>query len=374
MELLERGIERSGHEAGNTSFARIRFDEVGACSMRDASGLCRIHQRFGHEALFEVCATYPRYASAVDDDVELFGTLACPEVARLALLADDAFELAHLTLDEPPRVLRNRFRTDEPYYRSFKPVRAALVRLVSEPGYALSEKLFVLLWIADKLKGVLHRGCGEVPATELDRALGALSDPAVLGVVVASFRALSLDGNLAFSVVVASLRPPPEARRGAQTEGFDEIWTGVVARCGAALAPGAAPSEQELRQAFSRYAALRAQLPAAVDARVDLCLARYAVNYLLTTPYMLSQSVFEYACDLVVLVASLRFLLSTALAGAERTDAEVDAQIVRVTYSFVRAVEHSDVPTVLRRALRHQGLDGLAHAVGFLALWRPGAG
>jgi lysine-N-methylase len=369
VELLEQGIERT---PGGPDFGHIRFTEAGECTMRDSAGLCKVHARFGHEALFEVCATYPRYASEVDDDVELFGTLSCPEVSRLALLADDAFELAHLTLEEPPRILRNRFRTDQPYYRPFKPIRAALVRLISEPGYSLPAKLFVMLWMADKLKGLLHRGCAEVSPTELDKALGALAEPDVLDSLAASFGALTLDGNLAFSVIVAALRPPPEARRGAQTEGFDAVWRDVVACYGPAVAPGAAASEVELREAWAHHAAVRAAVPAASDARIDLCLARYAVNHVLTTPYMLSASLFEFAYDLVMRVACLRFLLTTELSGVELPPAEQDLRIVRVTYSFVRTVEHSNLPAELRKLLHDQGLDGLAHAVCFLALWRPG--
>ncbi|RYZ09426.1 MAG: hypothetical protein EOO73_03775 [Myxococcales bacterium] len=363
LELIERGIERT---PGGPDFARIRFDEAGECSLRDSAGLCKVHQRFGHAALFAVCATYPRYASKVDDDVELFGTLACPEVARLALLAEDAFELAHFTLEEPPRVFRNQFETQQPYHRSYKAVRAALVRLIGEPAYTLTEKLFVMLWIADKLKGVLRQGAPSVPPAELDQALGVLSQPEVLTSLAASFRALDLDGGLAFSVITASLRPPPEPRRGTQTAGFDAIWLNVVARCGEALAPGSTPTEAELSEAWSRYARLAAELPKASDARIDLLLARYLANHLLTTPYMLSSSLLDYVYDLVVHAASLRFLLVTEL------DAEtnLDAQVVRVTYCFIRAVEHSAGPAALRQALRAQGLDGLPHAVGFLALWR----
>jgi lysine-N-methylase len=81
-ELLESGIQLTPE---GPAFAKIRFSASGECSMRDAAGLCKVHARFGHEALFEVCATYPRYASEVDEDVELFGTLACPEVSRLGL-------------------------------------------------------------------------------------------------------------------------------------------------------------------------------------------------------------------------------------------------------------------------------------------------
>jgi hypothetical protein len=104
---------------------------------------------------------------------------------------------------------------------------------------------------------------------------------------------------------------------------------------------------------------------------VDARLTRYVVNHLLTTPYMLNGDIFEFAYDLVVRVACLRFLLTTELGAEERSLPELDAEIVRVTFAFVRAVEHTDSPAVLRRLLHAQGLNGFAHAVGFLAMWRP---
>lgn len=365
-ELLERGIELTPEGPG---FAKIRFSSSGDCSMRDSAGLCKVHARFGHEALFEVCATYPRYASEVDGDIELFGTLACPEVARLALLADDGFELSQLTLDQAPRVLRNRFATDQPYFKPFKSVRAAFIRLLSEPGLRLPEKLFAMAWMADKLKGVLRRGGAGASRLELDEALGALAEPHVLGSLTANYRQLSLDGALAFSIIVAALRPPPEPRHGAQTEGFDEIWRDVERCYGAGLAPGGALSDATLREAWSRFGSVRSSVAAETDERVDLCLSRYAVNHVLTTPYMLSADLFEFAYELVVRVSCLRFLLATRLRGRAASNEETDRHIVQVTYAFVRSVEHSDLPQVLRQALHSQGLDGLPHAVGFLALW-----
>ncbi len=365
-ELLARGIELGG---AGTDYARIRFLESGDCSMRDERGLCRVHTRFGHAELFEVCATYPRYASDIDDDVELFGTLACPEVARLALLSDDGFELAHLTLDAAPRLLRNRFTTEKPYFKPFKQIRAAFVQLLSAPGLSLAEKLFALLWLSDKLKGVLFEGCAPVPPLQLEQALAALSEAEVLAQLARSYRALNLDGALPIAVVVAVLRPPAGARRGAQTEAFDAMWRTVRARYGDAVRPGGVASDAELREVWLKYRALAAAMPAAVSGRVELLLTRFAVNHVLTTPHMLAANLFDYAYDLAVRVACLSFLLHTRLHDFAGSDAELDRQIIESTYGFVRTIEHGDLPSELKKLLRAQGLDGLAHAVCFLALW-----
>jgi hypothetical protein len=303
-------------------YGRLRFTEAGRCTMLEPSGLCGIHARFGAEALFDVCSTYPRYFNQLDDDVELFGSLSCPEIARLALLVDDGFELEQLPLGDAPRLFRNHFRTDRPYYAPYRLVRDALLRLVREPSHGLNEKLFVLLWASDKLRHVLHEGAGTVALPALRSALDALSEPQVLGALAESFRGLSLDAALARSVLSQALG------------GADSTPLG--------LSPEAA-------------------------ARAEVCLGRFAQNHLLTTPYMLHEDLFEFARDLVLRVAMLRFLLEQRLAGFAGTPAELDQQIVAVTFAFVRRVEHSSILAQLRRSLDEQGLGSFAHSVCFLS-------
>jgi lysine-N-methylase len=362
-QLLERGIELT---PAGPDYARLRFLPSGECSMLDGAGLCSIQTQFGHGALFDVCATFPRYANEVDDELELFGTLSCPEVARLALLSSDGFEIVPVPSAEAPRKLRNRFNTQQPYFRPFKLVRAALLQLLAEPGYALSDKLFVLLWMSDKLRPVLHSGCARVPDAELTAIFGALSEASVLGALTASFRSLSLDGALPLSVLYSALRPAGEVR-GAQTDRFDAILREVWGTFGL-LSQSSELSEAELLAVWEQYASRRDSVQSSVRERVDTCLTRYATNHVLTTPYMLSENLFEYAYDLVVRLASLRFLLHTRLASFAGSPADVDRGIVEVTFAFARAVEHAELPRRLQAALAAQGLDSLAHATCFLAV------
>lgn len=54
---------------------------------------CLIQERMGHEALSDTCAGYPRESAELAGLPQMTLSLACPEAARLALLAEDAFEL-----------------------------------------------------------------------------------------------------------------------------------------------------------------------------------------------------------------------------------------------------------------------------------------
>ena len=363
--LLEQGVELT---PGGPDFARLRFLASGDCSMLDSAGLCRIHSKFGHGALFDVCATYPRYVNEIDGEVELFGTLSCPEISRLALLSDDGFEQESIELDALPRKLRNRFGTEQPYFQPYAAVRTALLRLLAEPDFKLAEKLFVLLWLADQLRPILHAGCRAVPAGDLQAVLGALAGPGVLPRLAATFRGLDIDGQLPLAVTWHALPPAAELRRGAQTERFDAIVRDVWATYDRRPGPSAEASAEQLSELWLHYVSQRAAIPGKVRDRVDVCLTRYAKNHVHTTPYMLSSSLFAYAYDLVVRLAILRFLLQTRLSGFDGSPAELDGQIVEVTYAFVRAVEHTDLLGRVQTLLDAQGLNGLPHALCFLSV------
>lgn len=356
-ELVERGIELTPN---GPDYARLRFLPSGGCSMLDAEGLCSIHARFGSEALFDVCATYPRYASEIDGQLELAGTLSCPEVARLALLADDAFEITAIDT-EAPRKLRNRFDTKRPYFRPFRLVRAAMLQLLARPGNTLREKLFALLWLGDQLRPVLYSGCDNVRDADVKALFDAL--PSVVGSLAASFHALDIDGSLPLLILHSALRPGSNASHEPR---FDAIVREVWGAYG--LSDTDAPSEAGLPAVWERYVDRCTSVPDWAQARLELCLTRYAQNHLLTTPYMLSENLFEYVYDLVVRLATLRFLLQTKLADFSGDAAELDRQIVLVTFTFSRAVEHADLPRRLQGMLAAQGLGSLAHAVCFLAV------
>jgi lysine-N-methylase len=55
-------------------------------------GLCSAHTALGPDVLANGCASYPRFTRSLADELSMGMSLSCPEAARLALLAPDAFE------------------------------------------------------------------------------------------------------------------------------------------------------------------------------------------------------------------------------------------------------------------------------------------
>ena len=330
--LLREGVELT---PAGPHFGQLRFAASGRCGMLDERGLCGIHAQLGPAALFEVCAPYPRYYNEVDGALELFGTLSCPEVARLCLFGDDAFELDAVELDAAPRKLRNRFNTDAPYYKPYRLLRTHLVELLGRAGHTLSEKLFALLWISSKLGELVHARAQQLPLAELESALAGMLADGVLAYLAQNYRALKLDGSLALSVIGAVLGDDAAA-------GKAVTWTDHVQQ--------------------------RARIAGPALERAEMCVTRYCQNHLLTTPYMLSDSLFAYARELVRRAATLRVLMQRGLVAFEGDAAALDARLVEVVYRFGRRLEHSDIFHRLDETLEQQGLSSFAHTACFFSV------
>lgn len=77
---------------GDSAYAEIKtIGEQKQCpALQD--GMCSVQSSLGESYLSNVCHSYPRTTQRRNGQVEQMITLSCPEAARLALLAEDAFE------------------------------------------------------------------------------------------------------------------------------------------------------------------------------------------------------------------------------------------------------------------------------------------
>src|SRR5689334_9116160 len=85
--------------------ALIPLPPGGSCPFLTDERLCGIQGDLGERLLSSTCDTFPRQATLIDDAISMTGRLSCPEVVRLALLAEDALVIETV---EPDRRLRER--------------------------------------------------------------------------------------------------------------------------------------------------------------------------------------------------------------------------------------------------------------------------
>jgi len=90
--LLEKNIARKRSNSSDQSYGKFKLDQNSACTFLTEEKWCGIQLKLGEDYLSNTCAVFPRIIRQVDDQVEKSGSLACPEIARLALLNPNQME------------------------------------------------------------------------------------------------------------------------------------------------------------------------------------------------------------------------------------------------------------------------------------------
>jgi hypothetical protein len=299
--------------------ALVVLDEEGRCFFEDARRLCTIQSRFGAELLPDGCHTFPRVIGRLDDRHELAGSLSCPEVARLVLLAPDGLELV-----EAPRALfgrglvTQRARPEvDGYEAAFGPVRELFLRLLALDRYPLASRLWFVALFADYTRDRLRRGGEAIPPGEL----AALAATAAAGPELDGMQRVleqsPVTGEVGLQVVREILRRPELA--------------------GLPVGPPRPP-------------------PPGLDA----ILARYAADLVLRDWFVRGNVLVAWVWGWLARIATVKHLLLAS-------DEPLETRAVRVVYTLSRMFEH-DRPLAdsFIATLEAQGLLSIEHAVSLI--------
>ncbi len=132
------------------------------CPLWRSDGLCRIQAELGHEALCQVCQTFPRLRHDYGDFVDLGLELSCPEAARLILNSPRRFHWEDLPGGEEPEY-------DTEVMDLLKNTHGGVISMLSRPEYTIPQRLRLLLMYAHHVQAAID---GAKPgAFYLDAAL-----------------------------------------------------------------------------------------------------------------------------------------------------------------------------------------------------------
>ncbi len=103
--LFEQAIHRNRKDPSDARYARIRRSGED-CPFLNRDRLCRIQAELGEAFLPDVCAVFPRRFRSRRNGIAASASLACPEIARLALEAPEGIEMIEMPVDAAPWPVR----------------------------------------------------------------------------------------------------------------------------------------------------------------------------------------------------------------------------------------------------------------------------
>lgn len=357
------------------AFIQMRSD--GSCPFFDTERFCSLQRRHGEQALPDVCATFPRTLWKWGEHVEVGGSLACPEMARLLLLEEGALEQVPGPVEQVPRLETARPLSGGPgdaYFAYAELIRAAALRIWSRCEFPIASRLSMLGQLAFRLDSVFRSaepfaGTVAEAGQVLQALLQPFEDAEVLEAMHREFSALEIPGGPGAGLLASMLKARKAAGRG---ERFGSFVRGVlVSLWGSEEATG------NTEGAWREYVARWQRLESVHGARVEQYFRHYGVTQWLRAPFTETPSLLAYVFRLVLRVALLRLTLVghpevAALCAAEQggapeaPQAVLDRAAVECFYLVSRHVEQApDILALMKDLMGEGGAETLGKALVF---------
>jgi lysine-N-methylase len=311
-QLRQHVSPNPGGASSEHAFIEMRPD--GHCPFLDTERLCSLQRRHGDAVLPDICANFPRVVTRWGERLEVSGTLACPEVARLCLLAEDALEPVRVDPASTlvPRPEAARPLTGDPedaYTQQAETVREALFRLLRQRQYPLGSRLAMLGQLAYGLDGFYFRGTESFRGAERVSARARLNEelqrfdiPEVMDAVHEDFSGLSLPGGPCVGLFSELLKARRAAGRGERfTTWVRSVLESLQLEEGGANSPEAA---------WRTYVERWQHLETHHGERVHQYFHNAAVHHLWRSPFTDSPSLLAYVFRLALKVGLLRLTLA----------------------------------------------------------------
>lgn len=337
---------------------RLRVLDDGACTQLDGERLCAIHRELGEDALPDTCALFPRVLQRAGDRLEVTGSLSCPELARLALLADDAHALVEL----PPspllaRAPHTRVAAEDaqaPWIALAPSVRDAIDRGLADATWTTATRLFAIARLGEDTRAWFHREAGAGAEARLGRALTAAFAPARMAALDAELYAAAPAAAAGAAIVADLLTTPLGPRTPAS---FHALLDAALAGTDAGRDRRASPASL-----WATHDERTAALSDDVLARLDVIDAAWARQVWRLRWHLFAPDLFAHG--LLHLVG--RALVRVLLAAHPRVHRDPDGAAIDVIHGYVRHFEHAGLHDQLAPQLRAGGLETRAVARSLL--------
>ncbi len=154
----------------------------GRCPMWQQDGLCAIQVELGHDALCEVCRSFPRLRHEYGEFTELGLDLACPAAARLILQSPDQ----ELLSEQCPGA--GEPCVDPEAMAILRPTRETALAIISDETRTVPEALATLLLFAHSVQHMFYGG----PEAKVPEHIPHVDKPGDLGKLLRFFTGMHI--------------------------------------------------------------------------------------------------------------------------------------------------------------------------------------
>ena len=363
-ERLVRLVVIGSRAPGSETAARLQLDEGGGCPMLQPDQRCGVHASLGEQALTTACSIFPRTALATPRGVEVGGSLGCPEVARLTLLATDPTMIAPARRPMLPRpYVGKTVATDDAdaYARHFLDVRQTLLDCLRLP-LALGPRLVVAADFAARVGEFFRAGTPDMDGARrpfAERRLRTERDATLAEPLhrdlERDLRALTYPTAAAAGVAGTVARFLLERRRLPHSRRFAALLEGTLDFAGG-------PSGLEAETLWATYVERRALLQARAGRTSDAVFGNYARHFVMRNPYTDAPTLLDHLHRLAVHLAAVRLLTVlhpdvaarlNAPPEPPRDAAAVERAAIETVQIFTKAISHH--PEYLNATLNQHG-------------------
>ncbi|MDB5937111.1 MAG: hypothetical protein JWQ01_4455 [Massilia sp.] len=353
-ELFAQNVKRQRSQASDGNYARIEMKaDSQECPMMEER-LCTVQKNLDESYLSDTCFSYPRYSRNFAGQYEQSLTLSCPEAARQALLAADAFDFVEGSVTVRPDTVSEIKPKQGVPLGLMNEVRIFCLQLMRTEGLELWQKLAVLGVFCESLTGTLaHGGHAAVPEM-LTTFVTMVENGLVLDALV------GLRPNLeAQACVFASMW---QAKKHGTVSAAQKTVLDAIAK---GLGGDTESGQVAVEKLIENYSNGAMRLPEAMLAAPHL-LEHYILNEMFRELFPFgSKTPYEHYLQLVSRFGLLRLMLAAQC----NTDGPLpDAAImVNTTHVFCRRFQHDgNFATQVNQALKNSGWDKLEKVYGFL--------
>jgi len=351
--LMAQNVVREADAADDKRYGTIRLHGAQQdCSLLEGR-LCAVHKHLDDSFLSDVCFSFPRATRVFAGQAEQALALSCPEAARLALLAPDAFEF----IEAPIAVRENTIETIRSQYglspEQMNETRILCLNLMRTEGLAIWQRLAILGVFCDELTRLVQQGRqGELPAL-LERIVATIENGELL-VALDLIRPNHQDQAMVFATLWAAkgfvtISPMQGAMLERVARGLGADEHGQVGAAG-------------LVDAYGRGLA---RLDLALEQAPHL-LGNYLMNEMFLNWFPLNGNLpYRNYLQLVARFGLLRFMLAAQCAAAGALPAP--ATLASTVQLFCRRFEHDPVyGKEVNQSLEDSGWSSLDKLFGFL--------